>query len=564
MPEARAVSVELRRGLFWIWLAGAAGWLVAVTVYVYDQTGAFSLHVGTNEWKAYLLLWSLPPLSTLAVCVAMLWVGRKVLIQGSFLVGFSVALATAGTLVVRHEAAETQAHEMARAGAIEATRKAAQAIEARLGALMPETQAIADELGNGTLESGDLVARFEQVLRDHPLVHGVGVAYEPHAYDENIKLYSPFLIRHGAGAPELVQLADTMDYTAFTERWYLEPLLNGAMWTEPHSAKTGEALAEYAVPFFRPGDDPAKAAPIGIVYAAYALTDIKHFIGTLDVDIVGHQYVVSRQGRFIEHPRDDLVRAGKTIFELAWDSGDIAMYSLAIRIVKGERGYIDHADAVSGESAWITFEPIASAGWSVATVLTKGHLSDANEERRSFLHIVLAVLLAAVFLTAFVIRLWPFTVTVAWTGAVLISAYCAIAVGVIWLIAYQFPPESDEAAEKIVNRSKLERYLDAYSRESAGLKMEKPIFVPTGVFIQSIEFVTSTNVNVTGYIWQKYQQDVHRGLSRGFVMPEADEPVIKEAHANRFGDVLRLPSSRLNNRRPRANVKTTPPYMSTL
>ena len=120
--------------------------------------------------------------------------------------------------------------------------------------------------------------------------------------------------------------------------------------------------------------------------------------------------------------------------------------------------------------------------------------------------------------------------TVAWTGTTLISSYCAIAIGAIWLIAHEFPPESDSGSEKIVNHSTLERYLDGYRRESARLKAEKPIFVPTGVFIQSIEFVSSTNVNVTGYIWQKYRQGVHRGLSRGFVLPEADKPVIKEVY----------------------------------
>ena len=83
---------------------------------------------------------------------------------------------------------------------------------------------------------------------------------------------------------------------------------------------------------------------------------------------------------------------------------------------------------------------------------------------------------------------------------------------------------------QIVNHSRLQRYLDTYSRESARLKTEKPVFVSTGAFIQSIEFVSSTNVKVTGYIWQKYRRGAHRGLSRGFVLPEADEPVVKEVY----------------------------------
>ncbi|NQV61783.1 MAG: hypothetical protein HQ502_19105, partial [Alphaproteobacteria bacterium] len=198
-----------------------------------------------------------------------------------------MALATAVTLAVRHEAAKVQAQESALVNAVEATEKAAAAIETRLRALMPATQTIADDLGSGKLKGSDLTARFARVLRDHPLVHGVGVAYEPHAYSKDIRLYAPFLVNQGEGPPKQVQLGDRLDYTAFTERWYLKPLLNGAMWTEPNSAKTGEAMAEYAVPFFRPGDDPARAAPIGIVYASYALADIRRFMGAVGIDISG-------------------------------------------------------------------------------------------------------------------------------------------------------------------------------------------------------------------------------------------------------------------------------------
>ena len=50
------------------------------------------------------------------------------------------------------------------------------------------------------------------------------------------------------------------------------------------------------------------------------------------------------------------------------------------------------------------------------------------------------------------------------------------------------------------------------------------------MFIQSIEFTTANDVKVTGYIWQKYKRGVHDDISRGFVLPEAEAPVIKEVY----------------------------------
>ena len=111
------MSADWKRRAIWFWLAGAVGWLVAVTIYVYDQTNGFSLHLGWNEWKVHLLLWSLPPLSTFLILVLMPWVGHKIWIPGVLLVGFAAAFATAATMAVRHETAETRAHEAVLAGA---------------------------------------------------------------------------------------------------------------------------------------------------------------------------------------------------------------------------------------------------------------------------------------------------------------------------------------------------------------------------------------------------------------------------------------------------------------
>ena len=59
------------------------------------------------------------------------------------------------------------------------------------------------------------------------------------------------------------------------------------------------------------------------------------------------------------------------------------------------------------------------------------------------------------------------------------------------------------------------------------------IRIPTGVFIQSVEFVKSNDVNLTGYIWQKYGDDVPADVARGFTFPEevgSADTVIREEY----------------------------------
>ncbi len=66
---------------------------------------------------------------------------------------------------------------------------------------------------------------------------------------------------------------------------------------------------------------------------------------------------------------------------------------------------------------------------------------------------------------------------------------------------------------------------DAYLAEHLPTNLD-PVRIPTGVLIQSMEFLSGGNVQVSGYVWQRYGPDVPTDLERGVVLVEA----IKEAY----------------------------------
>jgi hypothetical protein len=47
--------------------------------------------------------------------------------------------------------------------------------------------------------------------------------------------------------------------------------------------------------------------------------------------------------------------------------------------------------------------------------------------------------------------------------------------------------------------------------------------VPTGVFLQSFEFVSASNVEISGFVWQSYGPEIPDQVMRGVVLPEAVE-----------------------------------------
>ena len=60
--------------------------------------------------------------------------------------------------------------------------------------------------------------------------------------------------------------------------------------------------------------------------------------------------------------------------------------------------------------------------------------------------------------------------------------------------------------------------------------MIAPKFIKTGVYLQSVEFEGANNVKISGYVWQHYKKHLHKGISRGFILPEAETPNIQEVY----------------------------------
>src|SRR6185369_2649109 len=68
---------------------------------------------------------------------------------------------------------------------------------------------------------------------------------------------------------------------------------------------------------------------------------------------------------------------------------------------------------------------------------------------------------------------------------------------------------------------------------------EPPVFVPTGLYVQSVEFSGPYTVEVSGQIWQRYANDLPKDLTEGVFLPEAKEqPTFKEVYSDcHLGDL---------------------------
>lgn len=108
---------------------------------------------------------------------------------------------------------------------------------------------------------------------------------------------------------------------------------------------------------------------------------------------------------------------------------------------------------------------------------------------------------------------------------------CLISISIIGITWYQEVNTYIPQLGQLVDEASVASYLENDTQgtdESADR-----VYIPTGIFIQSLGFVNAHDVNVTGYVWQKYSDDLPLDISRNFVLPEqvySGSTVIEEAY----------------------------------
>ena len=440
---------------------------------------------------------------------------------------FCVSLAFLCGLIWIHQTTEREAIEEAVNKAQHDTRRAAKAINDTLSSIVPLTKSIADSLSSGAIKHAYLFDVFEKAMQENPGLFGVGAAYAPLAHPSGDTLFAPYYAKLYDKNPAWKQVEDSYDYTEFKYSWYHDPMLDGAMWNEPYFGEVSQTvLAEYCEPFYRPGWSADPDEPAGIIYINYSLDFLRDLMEAEGPDKAAYDFIFSSAGHFINHPRDKMVQGGESVFEMAWTRGSETLHTMAVHAIKGGSGFVEYFDETTGQSSLIFFEPISSPGWVMGVVFFKDAFrEESNAVRHRLILIVLSFLFCGLLVSAFLLVYFFFSSWMApWGGAIALSLFLTAGIATTWYISDKYPDKPQLQRKKLVDRSTLEEFMDSYVEHSKAVGEVAPLFVPTGIFIQSIDFSSGLSVEASGYIWQKYAKGAHDGLQRGVVLPEAVDP----------------------------------------
>lgn len=416
--------------------------------------------------------------------------------------------------------------------AFQKTIELAAKIDDKLSQFVPVATALSKTLHDTPLSESDLIHSLKQALNANSDILGIGVAFEPFSFDPDVRLFAPYFIRQDE-ALKRVQIENQIDYTVNEYEWYHNPLQNGAGWSEPYFNPVAEKLVvEYAVPFLKKDPSTAQERKMGVVFVHYALQDILDQINTINMGKMGYAIMLSQNGTFVSHPVKEYVEEGKTASILLEKTHNLLLEGIMQKNILKENATLEGVSDVTAQPSWVNLQHIPTTEWTLALVYSKADLTQGSRpiHRRLIWIMVTFIFFILMLIVMDLSREKKHSSLTLWLHAFFASLLFTFGIGLIWFLTNDDLAWKNLEGTIIIDRAGIESFKIETIRTALRERHPLPIYVPTGIFVQSIEFTNANNVTLTGYIWQKYNKHVPDDLSRGFVLPEAQSAEIIESY----------------------------------
>ena len=456
---------------------------------------------------------------------------KRAFVLISLCVGIA-AFAGSGVLAYDIFASRRAASLSAQEAAREETVSAAARIDAELQQYELVIHTLAEEIGSNRLGEDGMIGQLTEILETHPGLSGVGLAFEPHTFSESRRLFAPGVLRQGQVLVPL-RLEESFDYTDAGAGWYAVALQSGGAWHEPVWREDLQVTeVTYAAPIFRSGE-AGEDEPIGVAYITTSSAHIERWINTLEAGKTGWGFVLSQGGRFVTHPSRQMMGSPLTVFEMPEIQQDEVLNSAAERMTRGERGMIDSVNLITGQASWLFFEPIPASGWSVGVTRIKDELPVLGATiRREVIWVSILMILALHALAVPVVSAGyqKIGVSALWILVIFSSLLFALGTTAIRVTGSMVSADAAGDATTIVDPSGLNSFLMSLGEEAGAAERPTTVHVPTGIFVQSMEFTSPRNLLVTGFVWQDLPVGAAADSARGVVFPDAVSSSLTEAY----------------------------------
>jgi hypothetical protein len=370
------------------------------------------------------------------------------------------------------------------------------------------------------IEKEELISLLDSGVRKYPEIYGFGVGYEPYEWSDSRRLYAPFIIK--PDDEYILTYVDTSyDYTE--SEWYTRPRDKGAAWFEPpYFGQVAQTMfAEFSVPFARTIDGSKDT--IGLIYIDISLSKLNAIVNSLDLGKSGYGFVVSKSGNFIAHPISEWVKSKKNISDFAKEYDDPKIMQLFKELKLGSKDHLDIVNNYNQRKSRLMMAEIPTSGWRLGIIYSYDDLlGDTDVLNKTYIRILIysigfLISLIIIFFTGIDSSLFKL-----WFAVGLISLLFVVGIGVIWDMSLQRPVESalDEDSYIMTDKTVLKKFIRLQDSLYLSMHEKLPEPIPTGTFIENIEFVDANTIRLSGFVWQKLDSSLRTKFKEGIFFPE--------------------------------------------
>lgn len=390
----------------------------------------------------------------------------------------------------------------------------------------PEVSALAKNISSHTLDT----AAINELLQKKPNdLSGLGfIDYKNSSVAYYLELDGEQTLKNLSVTPEKLEAFKKI--TAPTSALLKDPISN-------------QQMLYFVAPIMK------NTTLVGAVFSAQSMAHIRHILSSLFLGQKGYWLLTNNQGTILIHPFASWSKDQKNISMI----GQSVAQTIQSALEKQTTQHLTYDNEITANRSWLFATPIAKTGLMLAGVFDTNEVPiPAVFYRQSFMMIIVTVLCAVLLLIlGFILLQLSLTPRLLWFSSMIASILMLLSIAASWIVAHKYP-DYPEQNTPIISKSHLYTLLDSYSGKTQMAKLLKPQkelsdldtqefsrvlnyryktgkYVPTGFLINDIQMKSQDTVEFVAYIWQRYFDGIHDGVSRGFLLPQiADKPTIQE------------------------------------
>ena len=422
---------------------------------------------------------------------------------------------------------------------IETTEALKNQVDKILAKIVVEGNRLAELLGSNEYSTSQIEAIVKESALSIPEIQGVTACFEPYAFSSERRLYCPYYDKSTQDFLFVGTRYDYSDETAEGTAWYTGVRDNGAKWVEPYFGQGAmDWYIDYGIPFHY-NTGPNKGKVRGTITMSFSCGGFKNLVHSMSLGKTGYGIITSQGGKFLSHPVNEYIGT-RTLEEIKSEETQPQLITAFEEIQKGNTGNTTFFDKERQDQTLFFYDKIPTSGWGLGLVFFKNDLlGDTSELNHRYIHLAIVLSLFFICILAIYFGKDYLDENEIWTLSGIASV---LFLANIFLVGYlqHFSGEIQEQtkSQPIIDLTSLNKFINQRHARSEELKTPKATPIPTGLYIQRLEFEDSYNLNVGGNIWQKYPLDIAETVEIGFNLPQlspfAEASYIEETYREKI------------------------------